>query len=51
MSYLATADSTEFSICGSTTTQKVDDVKEQENIKLSLVDGDINALVISKEKK
>ena len=31
--------------------KKVDDVNENENITLSVVDGNINALVISKEKK
>ena len=31
--------------------KKVDDVNEQENIKLSFADGNINALVLSKEKK
>ena len=31
--------------------KKVDDVKENQNIKLSVVDGNINALVLSKEKK
>ena len=30
--------------------KKIDDVKENENIKLSVSDGNINALVISKEK-
>ena len=31
--------------------KKIDDVKDNDTIKLSLSDGNINALVISKEKK